>query len=83
MIPRARSSEPRNPFTLPVKIGRKEAASRHRLSRLTKPELIEQLLEIQEAYAIVRAAWLEVHGRAMISSGSKSAQRKHIHSGLV
>jgi hypothetical protein len=32
---------------------------RRRLVRLSKPELIEQLLELQNAYAVVREAWLQ------------------------
>jgi hypothetical protein len=78
-MPRPRIAEPRNPFMLPVKTGRRESASWHRLSRLTKSELIGRLLETQNAYTTVRAAWLELQGR-ILSSGSKSVQRKHIHS---
>ena len=51
----------RNPFTLPVKLGRRVQDSRRRLARLSKSELIEQLLEFQNAYAVVRAAWLQAN----------------------
>jgi hypothetical protein len=49
----------RNPFTLPVKADRRMQDVRRRLVRLSKPELIEQLLELQNAYAVVREAWLQ------------------------
>jgi hypothetical protein len=49
----------RNPFTLPVKLGRRVQDSRRRLPRPSKSELIERLLEFQNAYAVVRAAWLQ------------------------
>jgi hypothetical protein len=49
----------RNPFTLPVKLDRRVQDSRRRLARLSESELIEQLLEFQKAYAVVRAAWLQ------------------------
>jgi len=77
VIAHPRLSEPRNPFAIPVKVGRRGPVSRHRLSRLTKSELIEQLLEIQNAYATVRAAWLELNGR-LLSRGSKTDRHGHV-----
>jgi len=77
VIAHPRLSEPRNPFAIPVKVGRRDPVSRHRLSRLTKSELIEQLLEIQNAYATVRAAWLELNGR-LLSRGSKTDRHGHV-----
>jgi hypothetical protein len=74
-----RSSERRNPFKIPVKVGRSSQLSRRRLSRLTKSELIEQLIEIEDAYATVRAAWVALNGQ-LLSRGSKSVRGKHIHS---
>jgi hypothetical protein len=51
--PTRRPSVKRNPFTLPVKADRRMPDVRRRLARLSKPELIEQLLELQNAYAVV------------------------------
>lgn len=45
----------RNPFTPPVKLGRRPVDARHRLARLSQTERIDQLLEFQNAYAVVRA----------------------------
>jgi hypothetical protein len=62
----------RNPFTLPVKLDRRVQGSRRRLARLSKSGLIEQLLELQNAYAMVRAAWL----RASAGKLAKKVEQK-------
>lgn len=63
----------RNPFTLPVKLDRRPGDVRRRLARLSKPDLIERLLELQNAYAVVRAAWLKASGpKSIPASGKKS-----------
>ena len=56
-----RPSKPvnRNPFTLPVKLDRRLGDARRRLARLSKSDLVGQLLELQNAYAVIRAAWLQ------------------------
>jgi hypothetical protein len=48
----------RNPFTLPVKLDRRVTDTKRRLARLSKTDLVDPLLEVQNAYAVVRAAWL-------------------------
>jgi hypothetical protein len=61
---RSRSPElvKRNPFTLPVKLDRRPGDAKRGLARLSKSHLIEQLLELQNAYAVVRAGWLKANG---------------------
>jgi hypothetical protein len=50
-VTRRSPSVKRNPFTLPVKADRRMPDVRRRLPRLSKPEIIEQLLESQNARA--------------------------------
>jgi hypothetical protein len=60
---RTRSTRPRNvlEITAPIKIGRNVSRARYRYLKMSKAELVERLLAVEQKYAKQEEQWLQVN----------------------